>query len=103
MHVTAKADYAIRAAVELADSSQQSPFKMDAVAEAQGIPPSFLENIFMQLRSAGVVCSHAVPTEATGWLVHPMSSTLRTSSGRSKDRWWACAGTSGGDRVRRCG
>jgi Iron-dependent Transcriptional regulator len=55
MHVTARADYATRAAVELVDSSQERPSKMDAVAQAQGIPPSFLENILKQLRSAGVV------------------------------------------------
>jgi len=46
MHVTAKADYAIRAAVELVDSGEEWPAKADAVAHAQGIPPFFLENIF---------------------------------------------------------
>ena len=57
MHVTVKADYAIRAVVELVDSSQERPFKIDAVAQAQGIPLSFLVDILVQLRSAGVVRS----------------------------------------------
>ena len=35
MHVTAKADYAVRAVVELASSSQGSPRKVDEVAQAQ--------------------------------------------------------------------
>jgi Rrf2 family protein len=70
MHVTAKADYAIRAAVELVDSSEEWPSKLDAVAQAQGIPLSFLENIFMQLRSAGVVRSQRGP-EGGYWLAGP--------------------------------
>jgi Rrf2 family protein len=70
MHVTAKADYAVRAVVELAGSSQQSPRKVDEVAKAQKIPVSFLENILTQLRSAGVVRSQRGP-EGGYWLAHP--------------------------------
>jgi DNA-binding IscR family transcriptional regulator len=54
MHVTAKADYAVRAVVELAGSSQAAPRKVDDIAQAQSIPVSFLENILTQLRSSGV-------------------------------------------------
>jgi Rrf2 family protein len=70
MHVTAKADYAIRAVVELADSSQESPRKVDEVARAQSIPVSFLENILTQLRSAGIVRSQRGP-EGGYWLAQP--------------------------------
>src|SRR5207248_9800758 len=70
MHVTAKADYAVRAVVELADSSQASPRKVDAVAQAQAIPVSFLENILTQLRSAGIVRSQRGP-EGGYWLARP--------------------------------
>src|SRR5579859_1757871 len=69
MHVTAKADYAVRAVVELAGSSQQEPRKVDSVAKAQNIPVSFLENILTQLRSAGVVRSQRGP-EGGYWLAH---------------------------------
>ncbi|HWY89176.1 MAG TPA: Rrf2 family transcriptional regulator [Solirubrobacteraceae bacterium] len=70
MHVTAKADYAVRAVVELASGSQDSPRKVDEVAQAQGIPVSFLENILTQLRSAGLVRSQRGP-EGGYWLAHP--------------------------------
>jgi Rrf2 family protein len=70
MHVTAKADYAIRAVVELAESAQDSPRKVDDVARAQGIPVSFLENILTQLRSSGIVRSQRGP-EGGYWLAQP--------------------------------
>jgi Rrf2 family protein len=70
MHVTAKADYAVRAVVELAGSSQQAPRKVDDVAQAQSIPVSFLENILTQLRSSGVVRSQRGP-EGGYWLAQP--------------------------------
>ncbi len=70
MHVTAKADYAVRAVIELADSSQAAPRKVDDVAQAQGIPVSFLENILTQLRSSGVVRSQRGP-EGGYWLAQP--------------------------------
>ena len=70
MHVTAKADYAVRAVVELAAGSQDSPRKVDEVAQAQGIPVSFLENILTQLRSSGIVRSQRGP-EGGYWLAQP--------------------------------
>ena len=70
MHVTAKADYAVRAVVELAGSSQQAPRKVDDVAKAQAIPVSFLENILTQLRSSGIVRSQRGP-EGGYWLAQP--------------------------------
>ncbi len=70
MRVTAKADYAVRAAVELAASDSDVPRKVDEVAQAQGIPLSFLENILTQLRSAGIVRSQRGP-EGGYWLAQP--------------------------------
>src|SRR5437879_371963 len=70
MHVTAKADYAVRAVVELAGSSQAEPRKVDDIAQAQSIPVSFLENILTQLRSSGVVRSQRGP-EGGYWLARP--------------------------------
>jgi Rrf2 family protein len=69
MHVTAKADYAVRAVIELSGSSQESPRKVDDVAQAQRIPVSFLENILTQLRSSGIVRSQRGP-EGGYWLAH---------------------------------
>jgi Rrf2 family protein len=70
MRVTAKADYAVRAAVELAAGARESPRKVDEVAQAQGIPVSFLENILAQLRSAGIVRSQRGP-DGGYWLAQP--------------------------------
>jgi Rrf2 family protein len=70
MHVTAKADYAVRAVIELADSAQDAPRKVDEVARAQNIPVSFLENILTQLRSSGIVRSQRGP-EGGYWLARP--------------------------------
>lgn len=70
MRVTAKADYAVRATVELATSSQEAPRKVDEIAQAQGIPVSFLENILTQLRSSGIVRSQRGP-EGGYWLTRP--------------------------------
>jgi Rrf2 family protein len=70
MHVTAKADYAVRAVVELASSEQGVPRKVDELAQAQAIPVSFLENILTQLRSSGIVRSQRGP-EGGYWLAQP--------------------------------
>jgi Rrf2 family protein len=55
MRVSAKTDYAIRAALELAAAVDERPVKGERIATAQSIPLRFLENILMQLRHAGLV------------------------------------------------
>jgi Rrf2 family protein len=56
MRISAKADYAVRATIELA-ASDDEPVKAERVATAQGIPLNFLENILGELRHAGIVRS----------------------------------------------
>jgi Rrf2 family protein len=56
VRVSAKVDYAVRAALELA-AADEGPVKGDRVAEAQKIPLKFLENILSELRRAGIVGS----------------------------------------------
>ena len=68
MRVSAKADYAVRAAVELAaTASHESPVKGTVVSKAQKIPLRFLENILNELRHAGVVQSQR-GSEGGYWL-----------------------------------
>ena len=55
MRTTAKADYAVRAAVELAATAGGGTIKAEQIAEAQSIPLNFLENILAELRRAGIV------------------------------------------------
>jgi len=61
MRISAKADYAVRAAVTLAALDGDSPVKAERVADAQDIPLNFLENILHQLKSSGLVTSHRGP------------------------------------------
>jgi Rrf2 family protein len=71
MRVSAKADYAIRAVVELGArfpaEGQPMPMKGDAIASAQQIPMKFCENILSELRAAGVVDSRR-GTDGGYWL-----------------------------------
>jgi len=69
VRVSAKADYAIRAAVERA-AAGDGPVKGDRVAQAQEIPPNFLENIFGDLRNAGLVASRR-GADGGYWLARP--------------------------------
>jgi Rrf2 family protein len=55
VRVSAKTDYAIRAALELAAAPDAKPVKGERISKAQAIPLRFLENILMQLRHAGLV------------------------------------------------
>jgi Rrf2 family protein len=55
MRVSAKTDYALRAAVELAAQEDGTPVKGERLATSQSIPLRFLENILLQLRHAGIV------------------------------------------------
>lgn len=69
VRVSAKADYAIRAAVELA-AADGGPLKAERIAQAQEIPLKFLENIMADLRQGGLVRSQR-GTEGGYWLAKP--------------------------------
>ncbi len=57
MRISAKADYAVRVAAELAAAPPKEPIKGERLATAQEIPLKFLENILGSLRTAGIVAS----------------------------------------------
>jgi Rrf2 family protein len=69
VRVSAKADYAIRAALELA-VAESGPLKGERIAQAQGIPLKFLENILLELRHHGLVQSQR-GAEGGYWLARP--------------------------------
>jgi Rrf2 family protein len=56
MRISAKVDYAMRAAVELA-AAGGDPIKGETIADAQDIPLKFLENILGELKHTGIVAS----------------------------------------------
>src|SRR5688500_9169921 len=55
MRITAKADYAVRAAIELAAAEEGQPVKGATIAETQGIPRQFLQHILLELEHAQFV------------------------------------------------
>ena len=70
VRVSAKADYAIRAAIELAAAGDDGPVKGERIAQAQEIPFKFLENILGDLRHHGLVRSQR-GAEGGYWLARP--------------------------------
>jgi len=80
-----KTIYALRAIFELASRHSEDPISIAILAEAQAIPPRFLENILLQLKQAGIVKS--VRGKAGGYqLVRPaeaisVGDVLRAAEG----------------------
>ena len=74
MRITAKVDYAVRAAAHLAGvqglAGDRVPTKGEAIAAAQAIPARFLETILSDLRRAGIVASQR-GSEGGYWLALP--------------------------------
>ena len=58
MRMSAKAEYAVRAMVQLATVLAGTLVKTDDLAKAQGIPPQFLVDILTNLRTDRLVRSH---------------------------------------------
>ncbi|MEZ5138519.1 MAG: Rrf2 family transcriptional regulator [Acidimicrobiales bacterium] len=75
MRTTAKVDYAVRAAVELArahpgEGQRPTPVTRQAIADAQDIPAKFLEHILADLKRSGIVGS-ARGADGGYWLQRP--------------------------------
>ncbi len=75
MRITAKVDYAVRAAIELArayptDGSRPTPITRQSIAEAQDIPAKFLEHILADLKRSRIVGS-ARGADGGYWLHRP--------------------------------
>lgn len=58
MRMSAKAEYAVRAMVQLATVAPGILVKTEELAKAQGIPPQFLVDILSDLRTDRLVRSH---------------------------------------------
>jgi Rrf2 family protein len=77
MRLSARVDYALRAAAELASvagggstTGRCRPVTAEQIARAQDIPPKFLESILLQLRRGGIVHAQRGP-EGGYWLARP--------------------------------
>lgn len=70
MQVSAKADYALRAALELAVAENEGPLKGLWISQSQNIPLKFLENILLELKHAGLVRTQR-GSSGGYWLARP--------------------------------
>ena len=72
MRVSAKADYAVRAAAELAaaEAAEDGPVKGERLATAQDIPLQFLEHILLELKHQGLVRARR-GAKGGYWLARP--------------------------------
>jgi Rrf2 family transcriptional regulator, cysteine metabolism repressor len=61
MWITKRTDYAARAVLALAMETGDRPLKLTELAERTGVPSSVLEQVMLQLRSAGIVRSERGP------------------------------------------
>jgi Rrf2 family protein len=75
MRISAKVDYAVRAAVELA-AGGSGVVKGERIAQAQEIPLNFLENILLDLKQAGIVSSRRGPDGGYFLLLPPEEVTI---------------------------
>ena len=69
MHISAKADYAVRALLELAQDTAR-PLTCESIASSQEIPFRFLKSVVGELRRAGLVRSQR-GCEGGYWLGRP--------------------------------
>jgi Rrf2 family protein len=73
VRVSARADYAIRALLELAAAGANQPVRAETIARAQEIPTKYLENLLVELRRARLVASQRGSTGGYR-LVRPASA-----------------------------
>src|SRR5438270_8374988 len=70
MIFSSKAEYGVRLMVELGRQSPESPTSLKAIAEAEGLPLAYLEQVVARLRKAGLVMS-ARGAHGGYWLSRP--------------------------------
>ncbi|MFF5796881.1 RrF2 family transcriptional regulator [Streptomyces albogriseolus] len=83
MHISAKADYAARALLELACEPSR-PLTCEAIATSQGIPFRFLKSVVGDLRRAGLVRSQR-GCEGGYWLGRPADEITLLDVSRAVD------------------
>jgi Rrf2 family protein len=74
MRVSAKADYALRALIEIAQRSDGRPISAEELGRLQEIPHGFLQAILADLRRAGIVVSQR--GQSGGWRLAARSSDV---------------------------
>ena len=70
MIFSSKAEYGVRLMVELGRQSPEQPTSLKAIADAEGLPLAYLEQVVARLRKAGLVMS-ARGAHGGYWLSRP--------------------------------
>src|SRR2546430_10582056 len=70
MIFSSKAEYGVRLMVELGRQHPEQPTSLKAIAEAEGLPLAYLEQVVAKLRKAGLVHS-ARGAHGGYWLARP--------------------------------
>lgn len=76
MRISSKATYALRALFDITFHSQGRPTKVDAIATREEVPARFLEQIFQDLKEAGIIGSKRGPNGGYFLLKSPASVTV---------------------------
>src|SRR5256714_8845289 len=70
MIFASKAEYGVRLMVELGRQTPEQPTSLKAIADAEGLPLAYLEQVVARLRKAGLVMS-ARGAHGGYWLARP--------------------------------
>src|ERR671927_2042408 len=70
MIFSSKAEYGVRLMVRLGRQSPEHPHSLKAIADAEGLPLAYLEQVVARLRKAGLVMS-ARGAHGGYWLARP--------------------------------
>lgn len=76
MRLSSKTIYALRALFDITFHNHGRPTKVECIAEREQVPPRFLEQIFQDLKSAGLVGSKRGPNGGYFLLRSPESVSL---------------------------
>jgi Rrf2 family cysteine metabolism transcriptional repressor len=107
MKVSTRAEYGIRALIELAAHYGEGPVQTHAIAERQGLPEPYLNQLMTTLRQAGLVTSKRGPSGGHALARTPAEITLREAFSvleGTTSPWW-CVETDDPDceHVNGCG
>jgi len=91
MKLSIKADYAIRALLDLAERYGEGPTPSHEIAARQRVPGPFLDQLLMSLRRAGLVHSTRGPHGGHGLALAPeqvsLAAVVEALEGRGEPLW----------------
>src|ERR671927_1043519 len=82
MIFSSKAEYGVRLMVELGRQSPEHPTSLKAIADAEGLPLAYLEQVVARLRKAGLVMS-ARGAHGGYWLARPAEEIAMGGGGEA--------------------